>query len=724
MESNPSDSSDEIYLDVDAWPMGIDDAEKRALARLDPGLRAVLALAEAGDTHQLYRRLGLGSVADAPKIVDHLPLLIQFDWKGASAAEARQWLAELGRAKGIDLTIDEAFFSDGAPTHVTARLWVDLALDEGRRDASAGEALKRIAVLLAEDRVVRVELPGAAQPFNQSAQDDIGLPPRRGSRSGGRSPAPAAPSGNGVVIGIIDDGCALAHPSFVYEDQSAGTLKSRIRSLWDQGRPAATPGVWTPAPGFSHGARITREAIEAALNDPSLRRHGLVDEDKVYAHLGIDALDLATHGTHVMDIAAGNGRGLLSTPGVAPDAEIVFVQLPRAAVRGGGFALDAAIVEGIRYILNEAGGSPAVINISYGGYIGPHDGTGFVESALDAALAAKPNRAAVVAAGNGFAADCHAAGRLPAGRSRSLGWIVKPEDPTENTLEIWYDGHNAPAELELTLVTPGGTRLGPVGPTTGPQPIIKKGTDLLGTFDHQQGVAPSGSNRIRIILNPTGRGAGGAPLALAPPGEWKVEVKNVGPTRVHFDAWIERDVTGGRGQARRTQSRFHPDDVACLGTLSSYATGELAISAGAYNATTRQVSRYSACGPTRDGRQKPEVLAPAETNAAGRGVLSASARSALPRRMSGTSAAAPVVAGMIALLFEATATKASPLSAADVRELLCDGAAGAPPSARKLQPNAYIAADARRKCKQGSPAVWSELIGSGKVDWPETETRL
>jgi len=695
----------------DVWTQG--GLERVQPNRLDPALRAVLALASAGDAYQVYRRLGMAWNAVAPAPLEHLPLLIQFDWgEGARADAARTWLDDL-RDNGTEVEIDEAFLSDGAPTHVTARLQLGASREGPWIQRAASEARHHIARLLSSEAVVRVELPGAALAFNEDAQAEVGLPPRGTGRA-------AAPGGAGVVIGIIDDGCALAHPNFLLAGSAGGAPTSRILWLWDQGRSDATGG-WAPATGFSRGLQLDQATIDDAL--AGLHRHGVVDEDAVYAQLGLDRTETATHGTHVMDIAAGNGRALMSTPGVAPDADLIFVQLPREAVRSGGFALDAAIVEGIRYIFKQASslaGDPAVVvNISYGGYIGPHDGTSFVESALDAELAARENRAAVVAAGNGFAADCHAAGKLRPGQTRKLRWIVKPEDPTENTLEVWYRGAT---ELPLTLVAPDGTLLGPVGFNQGAMNLVAGGA-LLGTVDHQQDVQPSGSHRIRIILNPTGLGDAKANTSLAPAGLWELRLSNGGSERVDIEAWIERDTAGRAGRARRRQSHFHPGDAECWGTLASYATGRLAIGVGAYNTATGQVCRYSACGPTRDGRQKPDVLAPAEEDAVGRGILSAAARSARPPRMSGTSAAAPVVAGMIALLFEKAAASGSKLSAQQVKQKICDGAdqARRAKGARKLQPNAYIAADGRRKVKQSKPAIWAGLIGNGRIDWPETK---
>jgi subtilisin family serine protease len=300
-------------------------------------------------------------------------------------------------------------------------------------------------------------------------------------------------------------------------------------------------------------------------------------------------------------------------------------------------------------------------------------------------------------------------------------WIVEPEDPTANILEIWYD---VGAELEVTLTTPAGKPLAPVALGMGPLEVTAKdsaGKDVvLGIVDHQKSAPWIGLNRVAIILGPTGPTDGSIATPLAPAGTWQVRLRNVGTVGTRFDAWIERDTSGRAGGARRMQSRFHPDDAEPLCTLSSYATGKLTLAVGGYNTATGQVARYSACGPTRDGEAKPEVLAPAEEDAEGRGILCASSRSATPARMNGTSAAAPVVAGLVALLFEARAAAVPPLDAKKIRRLIIDGASAAQPTTAPLRPNAHIGADDRRRFKQDHPAIWPHLVGSGRINWPAT----
>ncbi len=451
---------------------------------------------------------------------------------------------------------------------------------------------------------------------------------------------------------------------------SGAHLESRVIALWDQARTDPTGG-WQAAPGNLGGLELTKAVIDTAIQSAEISNGDALDEDAVYRKLNYAIADLASHGTHVMDIAAGNGCAPMCSEGVAPGAGIIFVQLPAAAITSGGSALANRIVDGVKYIFDKAGAKPAVINISYGGYAGPHDGTSIVEAAIDAALT-QPNRAVVVAAGNGFEADCHAHGLLAHQHDTlTRRWVLKPQDPTPNDLEIWYNGD---ARLELRLTAPDGTTAGPVALGAKPQKI-KIGSKTVGRIRHKTTTAGDRPNLITIKLNQTTPEEPGMSSHPAPSGIWEIRLENTGLVAAKIDAWIERDTSGRPGGARRQQSHFHPDDADARGTLASYATGRLAVAVGAYNTATQEVCRYSACGPTRDGRNKPDVLAPAEEDAAGGGILCASSRGALPTRMNGTSASAPQVSGLVALLFQYAAAIGVALSAEAVLTLLRAGAA-------------------------------------------------
>ena len=167
------------------------------------------------------------------------------------------------------------------------------------------------------------------------------------------------------------------------------------------------------------------------------------------------------------DIAAGNGRGS-GTPGVAPSAEIIFVDvsasdLPREGpeVVGSSFGDSTRLLEALLYIFDRAGDRPCVVNVSLGTNGGPHDGSTLVEDGLDRLIRGGPSRAVVVAAANSFADGIHAVGNVSAGAPADLIWQVRPGDATHNELELWYGGKD---QFAVELIAPGGNSLGRVEP--------------------------------------------------------------------------------------------------------------------------------------------------------------------------------------------------------------------------------------------------------------------
>ena len=102
---------------------------------------------------------------------------------------------------------------------------------------------------------------------------------------------------------------------------------------------------------------------------------------------------------------------------------------------------------------------------------------------------------------------------------------------------------------------------------------------------------------------------------------------------------------------------------------------------------------------------------------AGEGVLSASSLRAQPTRISGTSASAPHVTGLVALILEySTKFGTGNISADSIRGNLVLGANTA------LKYNRHQEADDGIKVKQRH--LWTDLIGGGKVDFTATVNKL
>ncbi len=430
-------------------------------------------------------------------------------------------------------------------------------------------------------------------------------------------------TGHGVVVGVIDWGFDFAHAAF--RSQSGRT---RIRALWDQ-RDPTLPTHSNPPQPYAYGRVLSRTMINNALQS-----------DEPYAALGYHPGDAdrgsGAHGTHVADIAAGTHRGD-GGGGVAPNAELVFVHL--ATDRLGGLSdlgNSVRIVEAVDFINRTANGRPVVLNLSLGRQGGSKCGNSLVERALDAFAQSRDNAAIVQSAGNYFMSDCHAAGSLRPGGTRTLTWKIGRRDPTDNELEIWYSNRD---RLSITLTPPRG--LAPVTVDLGETKVIRSslGQELARIY-HRANEPNTQSNHVDIFI-----------YSKAPSGNWSLRLDGEEIVDGRYDAWIERD-----GAGRRSQSRFAKQDADTTRTIGSIASGYNGIAVGAADTAglTLKPARFASSGPTRDGRTKPDLVAPGVRIKAARSTpKNLSTPLPLSTRMSGASQASPFVAGVTALCLEA-----------------------------------------------------------------------
>ncbi|MBL8627842.1 MAG: S8 family serine peptidase [Myxococcales bacterium] len=475
--------------------------------------------------------------------------------------------------------------------------------------------------------------------------------------------ARSGPRGRGVVIGVVDWGVDVTHPNLRRDDG-----RTRLEVIWDQ-RPRRGGGL---AP-YGYGRALTRARIDVALaaRDP----FAALDYDPADA----DVDDNGSHGTHVIDIAAGvprEGRG-----GVAPGAALVFVHLASAATGPRSIGNSVSLLEAIDFIDRQAADRPCVINLSLGSHAGPHDGTTLVERALDAFVTGRPGRAIVQSAGNYRRAPVHATGALASGAPAALEWIVSDGDQTTNEFDLWYPGRD---RITVRLRDRRGRVIAHATPDSH-GPVVHDGA-VIGRFGHRTADPNNGDNHVALVLEPRGEAA-----------RWQVEIE---PLRVttegsRWHAWIERDEAG-----HGSQSRLRGRAASAATTTGTIANGRHAIVVGALDARTGLEAAFSSAGPTRDGRTKPDVLAPGVGIVAARS-MPATGVAPLLTRKSGTSMATPHVTGTVALLYEAAGRA---LSIAEVRAILTRSnarAVGDPPGPGTLDLVAAVA-HARRIADGGA----------------------
>ncbi len=525
----------------------------------------------------------------------------------------------------------------GAPPppglRVTARLGDVVAGRLRRRDIVSVHASERVLSLKASRPIA---LP---EPVRVDA---LAPPPRWAPRARG-------PTGAGAVVGVIDWGVDFAHPDFRRPD--GGT---RLLALWDQRGPAA--GGERYGRGVVHRRRELDRALAAA--DP-------------YEALGYHPADAdpgdGSHGTHTLGIAAGNGRSG-APPGMAPGADLIFVHLAASGIDGLRTLGDSvALFEAVDFVFREAAGRPCAINVSVGTHGGPHDGTTLLEQGLDAALLDAPGRFISQSAGNYFDRRAHVSGSVEPFGARELWLEVPRARQGEVEVELWYPGCD---RLELAIAAPDGSLAARA--RLGARAEVRAGGRTVGRLYHREDDPNNGDHHVDLFLD-----------AGAPGGEWLILVRAREIEDGRFHAWVER-ASGPRAQA--TFVREQADPTATTGTICN---GHRTVAVGAYDARTpeRFVAPFSSSGPTRDGRLKPDLLAP--------GVAITSARST-PREgparsrlttMSGTSMAAPYVAGTVACMFEAAGRS---LEIEETRAALFAACEAAPARARFRSGRGYL----------------------------------
>ncbi|MFM7428091.1 MAG: S8 family peptidase [Elainella sp.] len=474
----------------------------------------------------------------------------------------------------------------------------------------------RLSELEALTDVLRIE---AAQPIQPTL--DVSLSE---SRITPLHQATPAIRGAGVVVGVIDSGIDYTHPAFRRTD---GT--SRILAIWDQNLQPGASEAAPKGPLYNSGVEYVKADIDKALasrNPLALVRHQ-------------DRNDQGNHGTHVVGIAAGNGRPSNQYVGVAPEADIIFVATAWT---------DAAILSGASYIFDKATelNRPVVINMSLGGHSGPHDGTSNFETGLDQLLG-RPGRSLVISAGNEGADGIHATGIIRGNSQETLRLNVPQRDSQFNYIELWYSGA---AKVSISITPPGGTASPAIPADTSEQQIQLSNGNLAWVANTQNPI--NLDYQILVIQE-----RGSAQFIQA--GAWTVTLRNTSTVEARFHTWV---VSSG-------SSSEDPPTYASAqrqGTVGTPGTSKGAITVGSYvtklggsSPTQGQISVFSSTGPTRDGRLKPEISGPGE-------VIVAPQPNSRYEAKQGTSMSSPHVAGVVALMLQRNRS----LTQSQIREVL------------------------------------------------------
>jgi subtilisin family serine protease len=429
--------------------------------------------------------------------------------------------------------------------------------------------------------------------------------------------------GKGTLIAFIDDGIDVLHKAFT----DATETTTRIVGIWDQ---SDTTGP--PPDDFKYGTFHSQADIQKYL-----------DSNTVPDSLG---RNVDGHGTHVASIAAGRAVGTFYG-GLAPEAQILVVITNDQDEDGYQKAhIDALThIDQVATKLNK----PVVVNVSKGMNASAHDGKSALEIGFDefAGGGRKLGRVVVKSSGNERNTNGHAQVALAPRAKRQLTWTRKPQDWKFERIELWWDSN---VKLTFRLRSPGEDWSPPVSLAA---PDVPGTLDGGGPFHMQLNPCDvgNGDSQLRIEL-----GNGKAPIAH---GTWLLEIV-VAPDaqpELPLHAWIAR---GGGVPSEFTSYQNPATTVTVPGTAATVITV-----AAVEAVDPTDIGPFSSCGPTRNNGKKPDVAAPGVAVRAARGGTVNESRVE-----SGTSMAAPHVAGAIALVLSRNAGRGSPRSASQIQRTL------------------------------------------------------
>ena len=415
--------------------------------------------------------------------------------------------------------------------------------------------------------------------------------------------------GRGVLLGFVDTGIDYTQDVFRYEDGS-----SKIQYIYDQ------TASGEPPEGFLLGREYRKAEIDAAL--ASDNPYALVPER-----------DEEGHGTFLASVAAG--RESPSFSGAAPDAEIIAVKLKKArpfyrekycVPPEQQYAYESsAVMLGVEYILRKARelGRPVAICIGLGTNAGSHDGYSVFEEYLGG-VSIQNGVCLCAAAGNEAEARHHTGGVLQPGEKPGQVDLKVGENAGDVYLAVW---NTVADRLSVSVRSPSGELVGRVPA----RPGVSLAADVKLVLE---------AARVQVEYHFPVEGSGGQLSIIrilgATPGVWTIGLHGDILLNGSYQVWLP--MTG-----------FVSPTVEFLAatpdyTVTSPASAVGVICCGAYDSASKSLYAKSSRGPAWDGRVLPDLTAP--------GVGVGGVYPYGPGNMSGTSAAAAVLAGICALLLQ------------------------------------------------------------------------
>jgi hypothetical protein len=530
-----------------------------------------------------------------------------------------------------------------------------------------------------------------------AVEGEIGDQQPLAADDGAKSAPGPIPNGSTVIIAIIDDGIGIANRRFRGRDGSI----TRVKHFLDQAL------LGTPA----HDSGMVNELLARSCKASDIDRLLGLDEEQIYRKLGL--IDLTprsrqdpvprlrqplraavTHGTHMLDIAAG--YDWRTQEAEAAKRPIIAVQLPtQVADHRSDTWLPQALKLALDWILVKADELsaeldpstkrrlPLIVNASLASMAGPEDGQSDVERRINQFVKAYrgddgPDElcTVVLAAGNSLQLRSAARLDMAGGSTEEISWRVQPDDKTPSFAQVWLLGDQKPhgQEAEVFLVPPRDAPALKVPSQLG-KLVEWKVDGLTGArLYHQRLSRDHGGSRecITIAILPTADDREGKPVV--PSGCWQIKIKSNATRPLTVDLRLHRDDVGLFSRSGARQSYFdHPgyqmfdpvkgciindelrDDprvtpITRQGTLSTYAYAEGTVVVAGYRRSDGKPATYSsssghgtkrANNPSRGAVDEPDLAAVSEESPSLSGVLAGGTYSGSVAILNGTSVAAP-----------------------------------------------------------------------------------
>ncbi len=401
-------------------------------------------------------------------------------------------------------------------------------------------------------------------------------------------------NGDGIVMGVVDVGFDFRHPAFF---DTTG-VNYRVKKVWLQKDNSGT----APA-GYAYG---TEETDSVSL-----------------WNIGTDAIN-ATHGTHVAGICAGSGYRSQTSHrrfrGVGYKTDLVMVGITPTKDQWINTGV-SDMIDGIQYIFDYATSvsKPAVVNLSWGSPLGPHDGTGLFSQALDNLTG--PGRIFVCSAGNNGEDSIHIQKQFSPSDTlvRTFLSIADSPEGQKTWVDIWGEaGKSFCVDISLinnSVVSSTGT----ICLDDSVHTLSLPGTNNDTCFITIVTAASEFNGKPRIFVDFDNRATDSIQISITATdgliNMWNSFVSNTSGYYGAFRSYNKPDAVNGDFEL----------------TVSDIASTNSAISVGAYASKIQWTNilgssysysgyvakgnlvPFSSHGPTSDGRVKPDITGPGMT---------------------------------------------------------------------------------------------------------------